>query len=182
MKNKRKLFIKRDVYQLRITQNLLAILISVIIILFLSGILIFYWVPASRNLFEQGGLENPVLGYIFLGIKILIGVILILILILAFTMYILGSRFLGPLKRLIGVVEKAEDSEVNRELKFRKYDEEEFHFLAASLNQIFKELKDYDTIKNEIRRFNELLKANKKNPQDALCFIEELETRLERSE
>ena len=182
MKVKRNLFIKRDVFQLRIIQNLLAILISAIVILVLSGILIFYWIPASRHIFEHGGLENPVFGYIFLAMKILSGIISILIIVLAFTIHIIGSRFLGPLKRLIGVIEKAEDSEVDIGLKFRKYDEEDFHFLATSLNQIFRELNEYNTIKSDIRRFNELLKENQKTPQDALCFIEELETRLERSE
>ncbi|MCK4226007.1 hypothetical protein KAX29_03855 [candidate division WOR-3 bacterium] len=177
MKNRRSPSIKRRVFKLKIIQNYMVILVSIFILLILSGITFFFWVPAGKAIFEQGGVENPAAEYVILFGKVLVWIGILLAFILAFVTYIISSRFLGPLSRLNEVVEEIEEEKIEEELRFRKGDEREFHYLATTLNQVFKEVRKYREMRSRVSEFNELLSLNKRTPQDAVSFIKELENK-----
>ncbi|MCK4422052.1 hypothetical protein KAW48_09665 [candidate division WOR-3 bacterium] len=180
MKNKRSHLIPKEVFRLRIINTLIGILIALIVVLILFAISLFYWVPAGRHIFSEGGLNSPAGQNIILAGKILIGLTLFLAIILFWSVYLIGSRFLGPLIRLSMDIEELGSGEKPEELRFREGDEWEFHSLAVSLNEVFREFGEFKEIEEEIIKFNDMLEKKKKKPKEAVTFIKELTTKLKK--
>ncbi len=147
----------------------------------LTGISLLYWIPAGKAIFPQGGIDNPVVAYMVLTVKVLVAFAILIVVLLIWSTYIIGSKFLGPLHR---ISKEIVDIEEGRPIKvrFRKDDEWEFHSLGVSMNEISMELTWYKEIEKEIRRFNEMIDKNEKTPKDAVEFIRELKTKIERSD
>lgn len=180
MKERRGYYIYKEVFRLRTIRILLGLLLAILVVLILLGLSLFYWVPAGEALFSQGGAQSSAAIYVTLIGKVLLVIAVVLSILLGWSLYMIGSRFLGPLHRITEDMEKLLEGDFE-ELKFRKDDEWEFHSLASYINELIDELRFYRKMGGEIKEIKKKIEKQELPPEEIVSRVNEIKCKPERS-
>jgi signal transduction histidine kinase len=130
--DRRRVRVFRDSFQLKIVRTLISIGIFSLVLLALLGFVVLFWLPAAREL--ELSASGSVL-FINL-VKIFLIVTVVLLGLIFWISYLISRNLFGPLTRLRKNIERLLKGENPEDIKFRKSDELEFHYISEPFNQL----------------------------------------------
>lgn len=130
--DRRRARVFKDSFQLKIVRTLISTGIFSLVLLALLGFVALFWLPAAREL-ELSATGSA----LFVNLlKIFLIVTVVLLGLIFWISYLISRNLFGPLTRLRQSIESLLKGKDPDDIKFRKSDELEFHYISEPFNQL----------------------------------------------
>lgn len=182
MEDRRHSLVDRSVFRLKTIRVLVGLLIAFIVILIIIYLLMLYWIPAGEAIFMQNSSAGSLLNKVIVVEKILVALILVLAILIVWSIYTLGSRFLAPIKRLTDDIDSLSEKEKLESIRLRKKDEWELHSLTSALNDLIKELKSYREIFEDFKELRKKVEKGEISQKEVISYLKQIEDEADKSE
>jgi signal transduction histidine kinase len=176
--DRRKPKIYRESFQLKIVRTLISLGVFSLVILALLGFLLLYWTPAAREM----GLSGSGTGLLVNLAKVFIIVTVVLVVLVLWISFLISRNLFGPLKRLKRNMELLIQGKDADEIRFRKSDELEFHYISDPFNQLVDKVsklrKETVDLEEEVSDFLEKKEKGMIKQKGYITFIKEIKDKL----